>query len=385
MTKYTNRPLEGLVVLEFAQFLAGPWCGLRLADLGAQVIKIERPETGDIGRSLYLNQPSTSGVNLLFQAINRNKQSFAANLKDDADCQRLKKLIGKADVLIQNFRPGVLDRLGFGYDTVKGINKGLVYASISGFGEDGPWVTLPGQDLLAQARSGVMWLNGGRDDPPVPVGVALADILAGHNLLEGILASLVGRGRTGLGARVDTSLLEGLIDFQFELLTAYLNEGEIQPVRAQSIGAHAFLSAPYGVYPTSDSYLALAMTPLTNLADLLTLPELGEYAQGSRHYDDRDTLYALLAKTLATQTTAHWLSILQPADIWCAEVMNWPELFASEGMKRLNMVQQLAGANGPLLRTTRPAMRINGQALTSEIPAPEVGEHTAEIVEAFGL
>ncbi|MBT3358937.1 MAG: CoA transferase [Rhodospirillales bacterium] len=384
MTK-NNRPLEGLVVLEFAQFLAGPWCGLRLADLGAQVIKIERPGTGDIGRTLYLNQPSSTGVNLLFQAINRNKQSFAANLKDEADRECLFKLIGKADVLIQNFRPGVMDRLGFGYDAVKEINKGLVYASISGFGEGGPWVKLPGQDLLAQARSGITWLNGFRDDPPMPVGVALADILAGHNLLEGILASLVGRARTGVGARVDTSLLEGLIDFQFELLTAYLNENEIPPVRPQKTGAHAFLTAPYGIYETSDSYLAIAMTPLAKLADLLTMPELNGFEAEDGGFSERDTIYALLAQKLAGQSTAHWLGILQPADIWCAEVMNWPELFASEGMKRLNMVQQLTGPTGPLLRTTRPAMRINGEGLTSETPAPEVGQHTAEIARAFGL
>ena len=380
-----NRPLEGLVVLEFAQFLAGPWCGLRLADLGATVIKIERPGTGDIGRTLYLNQPSTTGVNLLFQAINRNKQSFAANLKDDADRQRLMKLIARADVLIQNFRPGVMDRLGFGYDTLKDINPGLVYASISGFGEDGPWVKLPGQDLLAQSRSGIMWLNGFRDDPPQPVGVALADILAGHNLLEGVLASLIGRSRTGVGARIDTSLLEGLIDFQFELLTAYLNEHEIPPVRPQKTGAHAFLSAPYGVYPTTDSYLAIAMTPLAKLADLLDMPELGGFEAEDGGFSERDTIYALLTEKLSGQSTAHWLSILQPADIWCAEVMDWPELFASEGMKRLGMVQQLMGADGPLLRTTRPAMRINGAALTSQTPAPEVGQHTDEIIEAFGL
>ena len=380
-----NRPLEGLVVLEFAQFLAGPWCGLRLADLGATVIKIERPGTGDIGRTLYLNQPSTTGINLLFQAINRNKQSFAANLKLDADRDLLMKLIGKADVLIQNFRPGVMDRLGFGYDALKDINPGLVYASISGFGEDGPWAGLPGQDLLAQSRSGLMWLNGFRDDPPQPVGVALADILAGHNLLEGILASLVGRARTGKGARIDTSLLEGLIDFQFELLTAYLNEGEIPPVRPQKTGAHAFLSAPYGVYKTTDTYLAIAMTPLSKLADLLDMPELGGFDAEDGGFAQRDTIYALLANKLASQSNAHWLAILQPADIWCAEVLDWPELFASEGMKRLGMVQQLMGTDGPLLRTTRPAMRIDGGTLTSEIPAPTVGQHTDEIVRKFGL
>ena len=193
-----------------------------------------------------------------------------------------------------------------------------------------------------------------------------------------------GRARTGLGARVDTSLLEGLIDFQFELLTAYLNEHEIPPVRPEKIGAHAFLSAPYGVYRTTDSYLAIAMTPLAKLADLLEMPELNGFESDDGGYAERDAVYALLSEKLAAQSTNHWLGILQPADIWCAEVMDWPQLFASEGMKRLGMVQELTGPNGPL-RTTRPAMRINGEKLTSQTPAPEVGQHTDEIVEAFGL
>jgi CoA:oxalate CoA-transferase len=380
-----SRPLDGLLVLEFSQFLAGPWCGLRLADLGARVVKVERPGSGDLGRNLYLNKPSETGVNLLFQAINRNKESFAADLKNDSDRERLMKLIGRADVLIQNFRPGVMERLGFGYEAMKKINTGLVYASISGFGEDGPWVKLPGQDLLAQARSGILWLNGHRDGPPTPVGVALADILAGHNLLEGVLAALVGRGRNGHGAKVDTSLLEGLIDFQFELLTAYLNEGEKPPIRPGINGAHAFLSAPYGVYRTADSYLAIAMTPLNRLAELLAMPDLRKYETGDRDFDDRDAIYALLSDVLREQETAHWLAILQPADIWCAEVLDWPALFESEGMRRLGMVQDLMGPDGPLLRTTRPAIRMNGAALTSPIPAPAVGEHTQGIIDEFGL
>ena len=165
-----------------------------------------------------------------------------------------------------------------------------------------------------------------------------------------------GRARTGLGARVDTSLLEGLIDFQFELLTAYLNEHEIPPVRPEKIGAHAFLSAPDGVYRTTDSYPAIAMTPLGKLAELLGMPELKEIDDADRAYEVRDTVYALLSEKLAAQSTAHWLSILQPADIWCAEVMDWPQLFASEGLKRLGMIQELTGPNGPL-RTTRPRNR----------------------------
>ena len=377
-----NRPLEGILVLEFAQFLSGPLCGLRLADLGATVVKIERPGTGDTGRSLYLAKPSTSENNVLFQAINRNKQSFAADLKSDQDRATLMKLIAKADVIIQNFRPGVMERLGFGYEALKAVNERLVYASISGFGEDGPWVKLPGQDLLAQARSGLMYLNGFKDSPPMPVGVSIADILAGLNLTQGILAALVGRGRTGKGAKVDTSLLESLLDFQFELLTHYFNEGENPPVRGRSNIANAFLGAPYGVYRTKDSYMAIAMAKLSLLADLLNVPKLAAYDDPDRCFDERDTVVQILAAALEKETTDHWLSILQPADVWCAEIMDWPTLLETEGVKRLEMFQELAGVG---LRTTRPAIRIDDALLSSERPAPEVGEHTQSIMDAYGL
>jgi len=197
-------PLDGLVVLEFAQFLAGPLCGLRLADLGARVIKIERAGDGDLGRHIYLSDTDAGGVNTLFQAINRNKESFAVNLKQAEDKAMIEKLIAKADVVIQNFRPGVFDRLGFSYEAVSKINPSVIYGSVTGYGTTGPWVDLPGQDLLAQARSGIMWLNGHEGQPPQPVGLAVADMLAGHNLTQAILAALVRRGINGQGAKVDT-------------------------------------------------------------------------------------------------------------------------------------------------------------------------------------
>ena len=225
-----NKPLDGIIVLEFSQFLSGPVAGLRLADLGARVIKIERPGSGDLCRNLYISDTDLEGDSTLFHAINRNKESFAANLKDTEDLNKIRKLIEKADIVTQNFRPGVIERIGFDYESVKKINPKIIYGSISGYGDKGPWRDFPGQDLLAQSRSGLVWLNGNGGEAPTPMGLAAADMLAGHYMVEGILAGLVKSLKTGIGCKVETSLLEALLDFQFEVLTTYLNDGNRKPV-----------------------------------------------------------------------------------------------------------------------------------------------------------
>ena len=266
-----TKPLEGLTVLEFSQFLSGPYAGLRLADLGARVIKIERPEVGDLCRNLYISDTDLEGDSTLFHAINRNKESFAANLKDAKDIELVKKLIEKADIITQNFRPGVIERIGLDYKNVKKINPKIVYGTISGYGSDGPWSSLPGQDLLAQSRTGLVWLNGNGGEAPTPMGLAVADMLAGHTLVEGILAAVIKRFRTDNGSHVETSLVEALLDFQFEVLTTYFNDGNRKPQRSSYNNAHAYLSAPYGIYKTSNGYIAIAMTPLPQLGELLDL------------------------------------------------------------------------------------------------------------------
>jgi crotonobetainyl-CoA:carnitine CoA-transferase CaiB-like acyl-CoA transferase len=379
-------PLDGILVVDFSQFLSGPLCALRLADLGARVIKIERPGTGDLCRTLYLSDTDIGGANSLFHAINRNKESFTADLRDVGDRAMLEQLVARADVVMQNFRPGVIERQGFGYEAVKTLNPGVVYGSISGYGEDGPWVDLPGQDLLAQARSGLLWLTGSRDDPPMPMGLAVADMMAGNALAQGILAALVRKARTGEGARVETSLIEALLDFQFEVLTTYLNDGNRQPERAAVNGAHAYLGAPYGVYRTRDAWLALAMTPsLEGLAGLMAIGGLeGFYGDASAAMTHRDEIKARIAEAVARETTAHWLAILQPADIWCAEVLDWPALMQSEAFRRLGMVQHITGP-GAALDTLRGPVRIDGKALCHDRAAPALGEGRDRIIREFGL
>lgn len=378
--------LSGLLVVDMSQFLSGPYASLRLNDLGARVIKIERPDGGDLCRQLYLSDTEIGGDSTLFHAINRNKESLALDLKAPQDLADLKVLLGRADVLIQNFRPGVIDRLGLGYRDVARLNPRIVYASITGYGNEGPWMARPGQDLLAQARSGVMWLNGDEGQGPVPFGLAVADMLAGAAIAQGILAALVRRGVTGQGSHVETSLLEALIDFQFEVLTTYLNDGNRRPRRAAANSAHAYLSAPYGVYATADGFLAVAMTPIGRLADVLGLRALDRYRDDPQTwFTDRDQIKTLLAGHLRGATTDHWLARLEPADIWCAKVLQWPELLAGAGFRTLDMLQTVRRSDDVAVATTRSPIRVNGKRPPISQAAPRLGEHSQALRREFGL
>jgi len=379
-------PLDGVLVIDLCQFLSGPYASLRLQDLGARVIKVERPDGGDLSRRLYLSDTEIAGDSTIFHAINRSKESLALDLKNPEDLAALRTLLGKADVMLQNFRPGVIERLGLGYEAVKTINPGIVYASITGYGEEGPWVERPGQDLLAQARSGVMWLNGDHDQGPVPFGLAIGDMLAGAATAQGILAALVMRFRTGRGAHVETSLLEALVDFQFEVLTTHLNDGRRQPKRSSFRSAHAYLSAPYGVYPTADGYLAVAMTPISKLADLLQIEALAPFRDKPKSwFEHRDAIKAIIAERLSTQTTAYWLEVLEPADIWCAKVLDWAELLETEGFKALDMLQTVTRGEDVSIHTTRSPIRINSVRPTTTRAAPQIGEQSAAIRKEFGM
>ena len=378
------KPLEGLLVLDFSIFLAGPLCALRLGDLGARVIKVERPDTGDLCRRLYISNLELDGDSTLFHSINRNKESFTANFKDPADLARAKKLIEHADVMIANFRPGVMKKLGLDYDAVKQINPRLVYATVTGYGNEGPWVELPGQDLLVQALSGVTWLSGDGGSGPIPMGLSVADMFAGHFLVQGVLACLVRRAKTNLGGLVETSLLEAVTDFQFEVLTTHLNDGGQLPDRSKLGNGHAYLGAPYGVYKTADGYLAVAMNPLDKLADLLDLPPLRNVSRADT-FARRDALKKVLADRLATAPTAHWVSILTPADIWCAEVLDWPRLLRHEAFRVLGMTRRISSSGGHAMDSLACPIRVDGSRPVYDRGAPRLGAHTKQITEEFQL
>ena len=376
-------PLDGILVLYFSQFLAGPVAAMRLADLGARVIKIERPGSGDIGRTLAFAGLESDGDTLSFHIMNRNKESFAADLKSEDDKAEVWELIKKADVIIQNFRPGVIERLGFGYEDVKKVNPGIIYASASGYGATGPWKDRPGQDLLAQSISGFPWLNGSKDMPPIPVGIAVADIFTSAHIAQGVTALLLRRERTGVGGVVESSLIESMLDLQFELLSAHMFDHNVTVKRGAKNSAHAFLPAPYGLYATSDGYIAIAMNPIPKIGDLLGI-DFSQYADPNTWWSHQDEIMRILTEKLATQSTEHWLAILDSADVWCAPVLTLTELVNHEGFKELDMMQETQrtsgdGSNEVRIATTRSPLRLDGRPLKSTKGAPHVGEDTEKI------
>ncbi len=381
-----NLPLQDILVIDFSQFLAGPSATLRLADLGATVIKIERPQGGDACRQLSIANLNINAESVLFHTINRNKQSYVADLKNPQHKQKVIALIKKADVLVQNFRPRVMQKIGLDYDAVKTLNPQLIYASISGYGTDGAWADKPGQDLLIQAISGACYLNGNADQPPQPFGLAVADLITGAHLVQGILALLVRRGVQNRGGLVEASLLESMLDFQFEVLTTHLNDGGKLPHRSAINNAHAYLGAPYGIYATADGHIALAMGSVVTLGELLHCPPLTTYTNADDWFDKRDTIKHILQQHLRTQSTAHWLHILEPADYWCADVLDWHRLIQSEGFKTLQMIQDIhptatktEQTHTPPVRMTRCPIRIDGTRLFNATPAPTLGQHTQHI------
>jgi CoA:oxalate CoA-transferase len=372
-------PLDGILVIDLSQFLSGPCASLRLADLGARVIKVEKPVVGDLCRQLYVSDVVLDGESTVFHAINRNKESSVADLKSPEGLEQVKRLIRRADVVMHNFRPGVVERLGLGYESVRQLNSRVVYGQISGYGQEGPWRDLPGQDLLLQSLSGLTWLSGNAGQGPVPMGLAIADILCGMHLVQGILACLVRRSITGQGGLVDVSLLESILDFQFEAITTFFHDGGQPAVRAASNNAHAYLGAPYGIFRTRDGYLALAMGRVPQLGELLGCEPLCTYQDPASWFTERDGIKAILAQHLETRTTSDWLAILEPADIWCAEVLDWKRLFEHDGFKALEMFQTVRRSNGTTYRTTRCPIRIDGERLFADEGSPDLGEDTERI------
>ena len=374
------KPLEGITVLDLSQFLSAPSATLRLADLGAKVIKIERPGTGDICRTLYISNCVIDGDSSLFHAINRNKESVALDLKDPASRPVLEKLVAQADVMVVNYRPGVAERLGVDYESMKALNPALVYGEITGYGTKGPWVGKPGQDLLAQSLSGICWLNGNANQPPTPMGLSVGDLFAGQHLAQGLLAGILRAKRTGEGAHVEVDLMRSLLDAQFEVFTTYLNDGHKPPVRSATNNANAFIDAPYGIYSTKDGYLALAMIPVPRLGELIGCEALASYDDPETWHTKRDEIKAIIAEHLLGQTTAHWLSILEPADVWCADVYTWDKLMVTEAFESLKMTQEVSRPNGTTLETTCCPILIDGERPCGGPAAPTVGQDNDKYV-----
>ena len=377
------KPLEDYLVIDFSQFLSGPSASLRLADMGARVIKIERSGIGDICRTLYTSNLIMNGESSVFHAINRNKESFEVDLKKEEDCEMVRELLKKADIMIHNFRPGVMERLGFDYQSVTALNPTIIYGEISGYGTEGEWRNKPGQDLLLQSVTGLTSLTGNANSGPVAMGLSIVDMLAGAHLAQGLLAGLYRKAIKNEGGFIQVSMMESAYDFQFETITTFMNDGGELPQRSEKNNANAYLGAPYGIYQTENGYLALAMGSIPQLGDLLGCDKLLDYEAVEEAFDKRDEIKAILASHLSTETTETWLSKLEPADIWCADVLNWNALLDHDGFKVLNMIQEVEMVDGYRYKTTRCPIRIDGELLTSTKGSPKLGQDNDRIIKEF--
>lgn len=375
-------PLSGVVVLDFTQLLQGPYATQMLGDMGAEILKIE-PPGGDWMRKFALGNLYLAGESVSFLAFNRNKRSVCLNLKQPAGVEAVRRLAARADVVIENFRPGVMDRLGIGYETLAAINPRLVFCSSSGWGSSGPYVTRPGQDLLVQAMSGLPFLNGREDDPPVGIGLGIADIAAALHIVYGVLAALYSRERTGRGQRVEVCLFNSLLTFVNQEMSTYLNGGGL-PKRSNSGNNPApYNGAPYGMYATADGYIAIAMNPVNKLAGLIGLSGY-EHLSSNNVMENRDAINRAFTAAFRGRTTAAWLDLLLAEDIWCAPVYTFAELERDPQVAHNDMIVGYDHPTAGEVRTLGIPIQFSGTPGDIRLPAPLLGEHTDAILTEYG-
>ncbi len=374
--------LAGIRVIDLTQMLAGPMCGMRLGDLGADVIKVEPPGKGEFNRTHTLSGAYVNGESATFLALNRNKRSVAINLKHPDGLQAFRDLVKTADVLIQNFRAGVTDRLGVGFEDLARINPRLVYCSISGYGQSGPYRDRPGQDLVVQGYSGSMWSVGKAGDPPIPGALWAADTMTGYQAVIGILGALMARAHTNRGQHVDVDMLSVVMDAQSQELVTFLNTG-IEAQRSEESSAHVAITAPYGVYETADGWITLAMCPLPALGEAIgvdRLKEMDDVDDGVRY---RDEIYRLVRPAMKARTSAEWLTILDRHNVWAGPVYTHEELANDPHVVAMGMISEIEHPRAGSVRMPTPPIRLSDTKLAIAQPPPLLGEQTEEILASL--
>lgn len=379
----TRGVLEGYRVIDCTIAMAGPFAAQRLGDLGADVVKVE-PTAGEWQRFAAAGGAKGNRINVSFLSLNRNKRSLAVDLKSDGGRDLVRELIAGADVFLQNYRPGVAARLGLDYETLSAINPSLVYVSISGYGEDGPYRDRPGQDLILQAMSGAMLSAGRAGEPPTPAGQYLADAVTASTAFEGVLAALLHRERTGEGQLVTVNMLDALTTLQMQELSVY-TVGGVPQQRSAEPHAHAYIRAPYGVFATSDGYLALAFADLDKLGQLFDDPSLVGLDAEEHGWTHRDELYATVARHLAGRTTQQWLDVLLPAGMWVGPVYGYSELVNDPQILHNGTFVEYDHPTEGHVKTPGFPYRFSKTPPRVDRGAPLVGEHTREILAELGI
>jgi crotonobetainyl-CoA:carnitine CoA-transferase CaiB-like acyl-CoA transferase len=380
----TAKALSDVTILDFSHLLQGPFCTQLLADMGANVIKVERPGQGDLFRTMTFNNRWVGGSespNVL--AWNRNKRSLAIDLKAPEAKAILYRIAARADVVVQNFRPGVLAKLGFGYDDFRAINPRIIYCSGSGYGESGPYLSRPGQDMLIQGLTGIAAATGRGDGPPVPVGSGFSDQVGAMNMVYGILTALYWRERSGLGQEIKVDLLSGMLAHQGQEMLMAMNFG--QDFRRPNSGiGHPGMEAPFGVYPTSDGWVTIAMSPYKRLVGVLGDDSLLAYDDKTLLFDKRDEIWERIAALTRTWTTADLMEAMLAVDIWCGEVKSHLEAADDPQVRHMGMITSYEHPVGGTVKVVAPAVKMSATPATIDRPAPLVGQHSREILADFG-
>jgi crotonobetainyl-CoA:carnitine CoA-transferase CaiB-like acyl-CoA transferase len=370
-------PLEGLRVIDFSQGVAGPVAAMLLADLGAEVIKVE-PKRGDWIR--HTGRRVERGMSPIYVSMNRNKRGICLEMKDPRGLRAAQGLARAADVIVESFRPGVMERFGLGCEALRDERPGLIYASVTGYGRSGPYVDYPGADSVIQAMGGIMSLNGEQGGEPLRFGMFMVDVLTGMTAYQGVLAALLAKGRSGRGQRVDVSLLDAIMAFQAPPLTEYLMHGRL-PERNGNVNSYV---APSGVFHTRDGYVVLTVLEQqwSNGCKALGLEALERdprFATNAQRLTNRDALLPIVREKLAERGTEEWLAVLRAHDILCAPINDYAQLVDDPQVRVNDILGTLQHASFGPLPLIRNPVRYGALELRYAAP-PLLGEHTRQVL-----
>ncbi|MFX1374206.1 MAG: CaiB/BaiF CoA transferase family protein [Promethearchaeota archaeon] len=378
------RPLEGINVLDLTRALAGPYCTMMLADMGADVIKLEMPGGGDFSRDW--GPPFIKGESTYFLSVNRNKRSLTLNLKNEKTKEIIHKLIKNSDVLVENFRPGTMEKLDLGYDQIKEINPRIIYACISGFGQDGPYKLRPGFDQILQGMGGLMSITGEPERPPIKVGVAVSDIAGGMFAAYGILVALFNREKSNKGQMIDVSLLDSQVAWLTDKAGSYFATSEIP----QPLGSEHHHIVPYQAFKAKDAYFNIAAgndklwKKFCKAVGLEMIMNDPRFATNSKRVENRKEIIPIIRNLLKTKNVIEWLKILKKAGVPCGPIYTMENIFSDPQVLHRDMVKELDHVKAGKIKVTGIPIKLSdtpGEILT---PPPVLGQHTKEILTTLG-
>lgn len=377
-------PLAGIVVVDFTQMMAGPFATQILSDLGATVIKVEKPVVGEWERSLASMGEFFEGQSPFFLAMNRGKKSLGIDLKSEIGKEVVRKLIAQADVVTSNFRPGTLDRLGFGYEDVKAIQPKIVYAASSGYGSFGPWVGRPGQDLLLQAVSGMLSQSGKKGEPPTPVASSVIDAITALYNVIGIISALLGRSKNMDVGSVEVSMLDAAIAVQCQEISANINLQQKFERSESGLGA-PWNDAPYGVYRAKDGYVAIAMADLSLLGQILLVPALAEISKDPNGFSRRDEAKTAIEAATIKISRDKLVDSLLEHDVWCAPVLSFEEMRELEQVQMSGILRELNHKEYGSFVTPGLPLKFSKFSPEYDVAPPLPGQDSRAVLTQAGL